>query len=203
MLEFKVSGLDDVKRRLRDLTEDIKTKVLERACRSAALFFAKECKARCRSDVVRSSIKLIRLPDSDTPGQFTYLVSAGHNVRVAHLLEFGTKPHRIVPNTDSRKWKNMSRNAWVETIKNDQGGELRVSHRAGASLSVVGRLALNIGGNIRPSAKHPGSKAKPFMRPAFDEASDRAIDAFLKSAEREFKKLERAGDIAPDYGGGF
>ena len=41
-------------------------------------------------------------------------------------------------------------------------------------ITVKVKKALKIGDNIRPKAKHPGIRAQPFMRPAFDKKQDEA-----------------------------
>lgn len=214
MLEFKVTGLERVKQRLKDISEEIGRKVIDKACRAAALYFAREAKARCNNGDVIRSIKVIRLPGENTPKQFTYLVSAGKYARVAHLLEFGTKPHEIKPNLKNRAAKNYvshHMNAAGETVVLEgpqapgaTGALVKVIHRGGATISERGRMALRIDSEfVAGVIKHPGAKKKPFMRPAFDEASNAALDAYVRSAEENFRRLERAGDLSPNWGGGF
>jgi hypothetical protein len=211
VLEFKIKGLDDVKRRLKDIGKEIGRKVIDDACRGAARWFAAEARARCTSDEVRHDIKVIRLPGEDVPTQFTYLVSSG-KTRVAHLLEFGTVPHAIGPNLKNRKAKNYVRhrmgNGEIITLQGPQapgadGALTKTINRGGASISMSGRMAIRMGPDFRRSVWHKGAKAKPFMRPAFEEASEGSIRAFVRSAEAAFRRMERSGDLAPSWGGGF
>lgn len=187
MLEFKVSGLEQLRRDLREVTNEIATKVIDKAARAAALHFAREARMRCRSSDVARSIKVFRLPGENGAKQFTYIVSAGKGARVAHLLEFGTKQHPIVPNAKNRKAKNIVRHATGK----------------GATIAQSGHMALRIGSEFMPRIKmHPGAKSKPFMRPTFDEQYNDAIDAFVKAAEAALASLARRGALPGQYWGG-
>jgi hypothetical protein len=211
VLEFKIKGLEDVKRRLKDIGKEIGEKVIDAACRASARWFATEARTRCTSDEVRNSIKVIRLPGEDVPTQFTYLVCSG-KTRVAHLLEFGTQPHAIGPNLKNRKAKNYVAhrmgNGEIITLQGPQAAGsddsmTRLVGRGGATISMSGRMAIRMGPDFRRSVWHKGAKAKPFMRPAFEEASEGSIRAFVRSAEAAFRRMERSGDLAPSWGGGF
>jgi HK97 gp10 family phage protein len=54
---------------------------------------------------------------------------------------------------------------------------------------------LNFGGIFTKSVEHPGSKAKPFLRPAFDSRSNQAIEAIGLHIG---KRLNKQGLNAPD-----
>lgn len=51
-----------------------------------------------------------------------------------------------------------------------------VAHQVPA-LSLLGKVFLNIGGGVYRSAKHPGMRPKPFMRPALDQQANAAVVA--------------------------
>lgn len=70
----------------------------------------------------------------------------------AHLVEFGTKPHRIRPKD---------------------------------------KKALRIGGRFIGEAKHPGAKAKPFMRPAADKTKRAQRAAFIWSLRADIREAGR------------
>ena len=210
MLEFKVRGLEQLRRDLREVSKEIATKVIDKACRASAQYFAREARARCSSKEVAASIKVLRLPGEDDPKQFTYLVVSG-KTRVAHLIEFGTKAHSIAPNLKTRKAKNVIGHRMaggeVITLQGPQAPGAsdtmtRVVNRGGASLAVIGRTALRFNGtDFRSAVKHPGARARAFMRPAFDESGDAAITEFVRTAERAFASLARKGELTGQYWG--
>lgn len=51
-----------------------------------------------------------------------------------------------------------------------------VAHQIPA-LSLLGKVFLNIGGGVYRSAKHPGMRPKPFLRPAMDAQAQNAVVA--------------------------
>jgi HK97 gp10 family phage protein len=128
--------LDDA---LRTLTSKIQKNIMRSALRAGANVFKEAAKANApvKSGKLRKSLAVTT---SSKGGMVTAKLKArGKVARHAHLVEFGTKPHKIAP-------------------KGQKG-------------------ALKISGNIVGAVNHPGSKPKPFMRPAFDGKSSGAIQA--------------------------
>ena len=183
MLELQVKGLDRLKRDLREMAAELGRKVIDQATRAAARRFANEAKARCSSASVLKSIKVIRLPGEDDPKQYTYIVAAGYRTPAAHLIEFGTKPHRIVPNAKRRKAVNYIAG--------------KTQKRAGVQEGK--RAVLRIIDQYAAAANHPGSKQHPFMRPSFDLSQNAAIADFVKTAERNMASMARKGILTGQY----
>lgn len=85
----------------------------------------------------------------------------------AHLVEFGTRPHYILA---------------------DRG-----SGRDPRSLNTINRAIrkgmLKIGQVFRKAVVHPGAKAKPFMRPAFDNKAQAAVEAISEFIRARLEKF--------------
>lgn len=97
------------------------------------------------------------------------LRATGPHSHVAHLVEFGTKPH------------------FISVSDEDRG----INRRTGKPLSMrtVNRRALQIGANfIGPIVHHPGARPQPFMLPALDS---RGQDALATAAAEINRRLER------------
>lgn len=88
----------------------------------------------------------------------------------ANLVEYGTKPHYIkVSDVDRGPGRGIGRRGTAarrETL---------------ASIRTVNRRVLQIGANfVGPSVHHPGTRPRPFMRPAIDENFPQVIQAVTK-----------------------
>lgn len=62
-------------------------------------------------------------------------------------------------------------------------------------IKAKGKGALSFGGFFGKSVKHPGMRAKPFMRPALDAKANAALQAV---GDRVRKRLTKQGLNAPD-----
>lgn len=110
--------------------------------------------------------KSIRVSTSSKGGTVKASVKAGDKrAFYAHMVEYGTKPHLIKVHEEDRPINyKLTRRRGVLT---------RVSMRT------INRRGLVIGNNfVGQQVDHPGARPSPFMRPALDNASDRAIQAF-------------------------
>jgi hypothetical protein len=175
---MKVTGIEKVKHALAKLPAQIQRDVVDVACAQAAAYLAREARARCTSAHVARSIKVIRVSDKGDPRQCTYVVTAGTGRGMAgraHLLEFGseTKNYPITPNAKGRATTNAK----------------RVMLHAGKLLAMAKRAALKLPQGFRGKVTHPGARAKPYLRPTFDERIDAALDAFVKKAASAMEKL--------------
>lgn len=122
----------------------------------------------------------VRITSRVRGGQISVSVKAGNSVAYyARMVEYGTKPHL------------------VQVSEKDRG----INSRTGKQLSVTtinrneARRSLQIGGSlVGPSVMHPGSKPKPFMRPAVDTALPRALEAMTAKIR---ERLTKQGLNAP------
>jgi hypothetical protein len=80
-----------------------------------------------------------------------YVGPLSNRSRLGHLIEFGTKPHRI----RAKKTKSGKLSVW-----------------GGAPASVVARVA---------EVDHPGARAQPFMRPGFEGAAPGVLAAITEA----------------------
>lgn len=92
--------------------------------------------------------------------------ATGENpANIAHLVEFGTKPHLIAPK--------------------GQSGALKIKRGVGPAVYVEGAV------------RHPGARAKPFMRPAYDTKGREVVkiveQEIGKSIMRRVKRFEKKG----------
>lgn len=101
----------------------------------------------------------------------------------AYLLEFGTAAHFISIKEDAKPNKQTRR------------GERKYSYRT--INNMVKRGSLVIGKHfVGQSVAHPGARPKPFMRPAFDESQQAAIEAFAEYVRKRLpKELKKAGRV--------
>lgn len=90
--------------------------------------------------------------------------------RYAHLVEFGTLPHAIGEGSKLlREYEKTYKRAW----------------RVNGTLRRKGETYINSTGGKQSGPMHPGSKAQPFMRPAFDEQSETALNIIAEEAGKQ------------------
>lgn len=150
--------LDDM---LRTLAPKIERNIMRSALRAGANVFKKEAQATVRVNTGTLRRSLV-VSTRQKGGTVTASVKArGKIAPHAHLVEFGTRPHKIAP-------------------KGQKG-------------------ALKIGTNVVGAVEHPGSKPKPFMRPAFDGKSGEAVQATAAQIRARLTK-EGINTPAPEAG---
>lgn len=128
--------LDDM---LRTLAPKIHANIMRSALRAGANEFKKQAQATVPVDTGELRRSLAVSTRSRGGTVTATLKARGKIAPHAHLVEFGTKPHKIAP-------------------KGKKG-------------------ALKIGINVVGAVSHPGSKPKPFFRPAFDSKASAAIQS--------------------------
>lgn len=181
--ELIVGGrqLDDL---LQALPGKIQKNIQRTALRAGAAVYLEEVKQRIpvSSGQLRASARVTSRVQGAT---VSASVKVGNFVAwYAHLVEFGTRPHYIsVGDEDRGRGRGIGRRgsaARRETL---------------ASLSTVNRRALRIGANfVGPSVHHPGTRARPFMRPAADAGFSPAVQAYTKKLR---ERMTRAGLSVP------
>ena len=163
---ISIKGLDAIKQRLQALPDKIQRKHIRRALKDGSEVVRAEAELRV-SRIVRKMPKdnflfFLRRPDmgprlrnnvtskvSVNAGGGTATVGLDYKkVHHGHLVEFGTKPHKII-------------------IKLANGKTIIVNH--------------------------PGSKAQPFMRPAFDGKGNEAVELMVTELANAVEKEAGSG----------
>jgi HK97 gp10 family phage protein len=133
-----IGGGRELDQLLQTLPAKIHKNILRAALRAGAAVVREE--ARNQVPVASGALRRsIRITTRAKRGETYASVKAGGPIAYyAHMVEFGTRPHRIEAPANS---------------------------------------ALNVEGSARREVDHPGSRARPFMRPAADAAFTPAIQA--------------------------
>lgn len=148
-----VRGRDEVKRRIRQTSEEIERKLLPGAARAAAKVIAQEAAERSASDEVAQAI---RVRTKREPGRVIAKVQvAGPGAYKAPWLEYGTAPHFISVDEQQREGRSV--------------GRINRLAKAGA-LEIDGMF-------VGDTVFHPGARPHPFLRPALDTKEGEAIAA--------------------------
>lgn len=182
-----VSGLKELEKALSVLPEKLAQKVIAQATAAGAAVVRKEAKQRCPvvTGNLRRAIRIKR--KFNRCGKCIYQVGPGRGAKkngkytvdgyYGHMVEFGTSAHVIKP-------KNFKKH-------------LKAALRSGKATTV--HKALGPGGVFGSRVNHPGARAQPFLRPAFDSGHDAVIRAMRRrikiGIEQEARKLAR-GRIA-------
>lgn len=163
--------LDDL---LRTLPEKMQKNVNRAGLRAGAVVLLDQVKQNIpvKSGNLR---KTARISSRAKNGAVSVSVKAGGKVKgidawYARLVEFGTRPHL------------------VQVSEKDRG----INGRTGRAVSVTTvnrRRSLMIGTTlVGPSVQHPGSRARPFMRPAIDAKLPEALKAITAKIRERLNK---------------
>jgi HK97 gp10 family phage protein len=162
-ITVNISGMKEIEANLRQLSDDIRDKMLTDAAREGAQIVQAEAMHLAPKErglasplSIVSRIK-IRMKKPDRFGVRAYVVAGAPH---SHLLEFGTKAHKIVA-----KFKK----------------------------ALADKAAREFFGRV---VNHPGNRARPFLRPAFEakkvEAVNRMADVLRqKIAAFKAKHIKR------------
>ena len=160
-----IKGLKEVRDLIARLSDQLAREVYPQAGRDALEIMRDDARSRVpvENGQLREAIK-IRTERSSARGGVRmqlYVDSGSEGAGDAHLLEYGTDPHRIP--------------------KRGPGGDDRPVHRPGDGQD--------------KRAQHPGAKATPFMRPAFEATKHRVVDTLginvIKGLERQVRSMRR------------
>ncbi len=144
--------------------------MLRGAARAAAKVIAEDAKARSISSEVSEAIKV---KTSAKGGRIVGRVQVvGDGAYLGPWLEFGTAPHFISVDESQREGRSVG----------------RINR-----LAKQGTLAIN-GKPIGKTVHHPGTKPKPFLRPALDHNQQEAIAAAQKYINARVTKAGIVGD---------
>lgn len=160
-----IKGLSALQKFLDQLPAKMERNVMRGALRAAA----NVTRDQARSNIASKSGQLaagIKVSTSAKGGTITASVRArGPHGYIAHMVEFGTKPHFI-------------------SVAPEERGRNRRTGRA-LSMRTVNRRVLAIGATfIGPTVHHPGSSPHPFMRPAADQTATTGARAAAEYTKR-------------------
>ena len=168
-MTFGVTGLDEVKRALSTLTDDIaKDEAVAAAVARGAVVIQREARrlAPRRRGKLRRNIRIKRTKMKG--GVIIYQV--GVRGGLGHLVEFGTAPHTI-------------RASYARRIQ-------RLARGKGAGVKMVLTDGKTFFG---PEVQHPGTSPQPFLRPAFDSKTGEAIEELKRHIWAGVQKAARRG----------
>jgi len=170
-VEITVKGLDELKENLNKLSKEMQVKGGERAVRAGAAVILKAAKNKVpvKTGNLKKSLRIRRISNKgSTWPKFWVCHSTGRGVKndgwYAHLVEFGG----IKGSYPIRPRKRLY-----------GGGKKALMIPIGSG----GRSGSTIYG-IYSAVRHPQSRAKPYMRPAFDENVNRSMDAIVKRMDK-------------------
>lgn len=186
----EIKGLKELDAVLKSLPEKIEQNVMRGAIRSGQKVVLDAVREKLRSNgSVRSGdlINSLRIRfdrKAKKRGWINSKVIVGNaDAYYSHMVEFGTAAHFISIKED------------VKPNKQTRRGERKYSYRT--INKMVKRGSLVIGKHfVGQSVSHPGARPKPFMRPAFDESQQAAIEAFAEYVRKRLpKELKKAGRV--------
>ena len=174
MTQVTISGLKELDKMLQTLPVNIERNVLRGAMRAGQNVLAGAVKSNLKSNgsvdsgELERSVRVRFKRKSEKFGWVRAFVFAGNKkAYYSHWVEFGTASY--------------------------YSGNGRT---VGAPYEITPKVAgsLFLGGLFAESVVHPGIKPKPFMRPAFDNNSDAALDAMANYMQNRIpKEIKKAG----------
>ncbi len=152
MIDIKIEGLNELKKKLDELAPKMEKKIVGQALRQGTNVIRDSARSKVNSisGNLKKSIKTVGVKGKKPLVSEMNVRVRGKDAFYAKFVEFGTKPHVILPK------KGMAL-----LVK---GKEYRIVH-------------------------HPGAVAKPFMRPAFDENYQKAIDRFKEVVSQKLSEV--------------
>lgn len=171
----RIDGLSALNDILNSLPEKLEKNIVRSALRAGLKEMRDEAQARVpvKSGALRESLKIKTKMNKGRP--IAALTAGDKKAWYAHLVEFGT-------------------GGFYEGTGKSVGGPYKIQSKKKGG-------ALFLGGNGTPvkSVTHPGAKAQPFMRPAFDAGNQAALEAFVAKIKQ---RLTKEGIELPDEGDG-
>lgn len=145
----KLDGLKELNKALKKLEGKVARKIAREGLKAAAVVIRKEMRRRApiKTGQLRKRIRY-RLKRMRGGAGYTGKVGVDVTVFYARFIEYGTTPHRI-PNGSLGRGRNKR--------KND--------------------AKLAFGGRVLSRVQHPGTPARPFLRPAYESVKNTAVRA--------------------------
>lgn len=171
----EIKGLKELDAVLKSLPEKIEQNVMRGAIRAGQKIMIDAVREKLRtnqsikSGALEKSLRIRFDRKAKKRGWLNAKVIAGDKeAYYAHMVEFGTASHLI----GVKKRKTLA----IQMV----------------GPSTKGSNAKFIGTKVN----HPGARPKPFMRPAFDESQQAAIEAFAEYVRKRLpRELKKAGRV--------
>ena len=186
----EIKGLKELDAVLKSLPQKIEQNVMRGALRAGQKVMLDAVREKLRSNgSVRSGdlINSLRIRFDRKAKKRGWLnsklVVGNADAYYAHMVEFGTAAHFIRIREDAkpnRQTRHGTKKYSYKTIN-----------------KMVKRGSLVIGKSfVGESVSHPGARPKPFMRPAFDESQQAALEAFAEYVRKRLpKELKKVGRV--------
>lgn len=160
---IRVEGLKELSVRLKKLDSDVRRKELDNAGRAGARLIRDTAKllAPTRSGLLHDAIIFRKQRDKSTTYSTTYAVGIGSKAWYAHFIEYGTAPHTI------------------------RAKRARVLAQRPTSFVVTRQT---VGGVFGTVVEHPGTRAQPFLRPAWEGKKKVAVTAMRDVLRRRIMR---------------
>lgn len=204
ILSIKIHGLEEIKAKLRQLSDMGKTKAVEQGLRAGANVIRDSIKAKAPMGKIetvvgkwkfapgslKKSIVVRKKRYQSSPYNITYQVGPDRTIAFyGHMVEFGTSLHAIKPK--KKKFLKFARTS---------GGAYRPEFISEQTYKeAVGGKKLG-GGIVFIKKVEVAAKRHPFVRPGFDSSKFRALEVIkeklLRAIDRIAKKESIAGDFA-------
>jgi len=173
MQNVEITGLKELYDLLQDLPTKVEKNVMRGALRRGQNVFKDAAKSLInnKTGALSKSIRVRFKTKSEKMGWIrSHLIAGDKDAYYAHIVEFGSASYY------TGKGKTVGK---PYTIKGKGGKALLIA-----------------GGNPVKSVVHPGSRPKPFMRPAFDNSNQTAINEMATYIRdrlpKEIKKANKA-----------
>lgn len=126
--------------------------------------------------------------------------------KYAHLVEFGTRPHSIEKGDRLARVGEAAKRVQMRAIANIRRWGQRLAEST--SPSEAARLQKRIDKTKKAAStarvmvftldgkRHPGTKPKPFLRPAFDSTRDQVQQIFAAEVRKNIEKIAAKKGIA-------
>lgn len=179
---MQVAGLSELHNTLQSLPTQIEANVLRGALRQGLKVIEQEARAKVpvKEGALRDSIKIrFKRQRLKKAGMVVMQVVAGNKTAwYPHLIEYGTASYY------TGKGRTVGK-PYIIKAKDATGKELS---------NPLKKAALRFGATMTNQVVHPGIKPQPFMRPAADSLSGKALDEFTRYVQTRLpKEIKRAG----------
>lgn len=186
----EIKGLKELDAVLKSLPQKIEQNVMRGALRAGQKVMLDAVREKLRSNgsvksgALANSLRIRFDRKSRKRGWLNSKVVVGNkDAYYAHMVEFGTAAHFIRIREDAkpnRQTRHGTKKYSYKTIN-----------------KMVKRGSLVIGKSfVGESVSHPGARPKPFMRPAFDESQQAALEAFAEYVRKRLpKELKKVGRV--------
>ena len=168
----------EAEQRRRDQVPDKIKRILRGAARAGAAVIAEEAKERVTSDAVRNGVVVGRTKEQDGQIKVRITVKEGWPRSLGTWLEYGTSSHFISVDPAFAEGRTAQRINRLDADAAKEGGA-----GPGSTLVINGKA-------VGATVFHPGSPAKPWLRPARDL---KARDAIAAAQDHINTNVRRSG----------